>query len=185
MAGLKLVTPPAAEPVSAADIKPQLRIDLDDTTFDEQINSLIPAAREWCEGYQNRAFINRDYDLALDTWPRSAIRIPRPPLVSVASIKYRDSEGNVTTWDSASYLVDVFGEPAEIWPVNCWPSASLQKVNGIVIRYTAGYGADAIKVPANVLQAITMLVCHYFECGIVEPPQAVKSLLDLDRVVPV
>lgn len=186
---LKLVTPPAVEPVDLyADIKPQLRIDPTDTYYDEVLIPLVVAAREWCETYQNRAYITQTYELALDEWPEGKmISLPRPPLTSVESVRFTDFMGVTTTWGQENYVVDDFSEPARLVRAHnvSWPSVSLSPTNGVKIRYTAGYGNDSKSVPAKVKQAIILLVNAWFDNPDCEPPQAVKSLLSADRVVPI
>lgn len=188
MAGLKLVTPPAVEPVTLADVKPQLRVELDDTSYDGILNPLITAAREWCEGYQNRAYITQTLELALDEWPcRDEIELPRPPLQSVTSITYTDNDGNITTWPSSNYIIDDYSFVAQIVKNKsvCWPPVCLSAANGIKVQYVAGYGDYGSNVPYKIKQAIILLTSHWFENGMCDPPTAVLSLLNLDRMVPV
>ena len=51
---LKLITPPAFEPVSLIEAKTHLRVDYEDQNA--EISSLITAARVYCEQYQHRAY---------------------------------------------------------------------------------------------------------------------------------
>lgn len=184
MAGLKLKTPPAAEPVTLEEVKGQLRIDLDDTSYDDQLDRLITAAREWCEGYQNRAYITQTYELALDCWPHvRKMKLPRPVLQSIESLKYTDSDGNTVIWPNSNYFADDYSEPGYLVAKTCWPSVCLAPVNGIIVTYVAGYGNTAENVPVKIKQAIILLVKHWFEFGECDPPAAVTSLLNLDRVV--
>ena len=82
-----LKTPPAIEPVTLEELKDHLRVDSVDE--DALLTGLLAAAREWCEGFQNRAYITQTLQLWLDEWPAgNAIVLPRPPLQSVASVKY-------------------------------------------------------------------------------------------------
>lgn len=181
----RIVTPPAAEPVTLAEVKQQLRIDADDDSMDDTLSPLITAAREWCEDYQNRAYITQTIELVRDDWPRSdEIRLPRPPLQSVTALTYTDEDGVLTTVSSSSYVVDKVSEPGFLVIKDCWPTANLRETNAISVTYTAGYGSTS-SVPTMVKQAIILLTMHWFENGMCSPPQAVKSLLGMDRVVPV
>lgn len=188
MAGLKVITPPASEPVTLNEVKAQLRIELDDDSYNAILEPLIMAAREWCEGYQNRALFTQTLELALDDWPgwKRSITLPRPPLQAVTSVIYTDSDGVSTTWDSSNYDVDDYGFIAGIVKKAsvCWPTVCLASVNGIKVRYVAGYETSD-DVPHRVKQAIILLVNTWFDTPGCEPPDAVKSLLNLDRVVPV
>ena len=47
---------------------------------DTLLTGFITAAREYCEGYQNRAYITQTWKLLLDEFPDSVIQIPLPPL---------------------------------------------------------------------------------------------------------
>lgn len=189
MAGIKVISPPAAEPVLLVDVKPQLRIDSDDTTYDDILTPLIIAAREWCEGYQNRAYITQTLEIALDYWHwgKSRIELPRPPIQSITSLKYTDSSGTELIWDPSNYRLDDYSYvPALVKNRYIyWPQVVLLEANGIKIQYIVGYGADGDSVPQAIKQAIIMLTTFWFDNGVCEPPTAVKSLLMTDRVMPV
>ncbi|MCB0729345.1 MAG: head-tail connector protein, partial [Ignavibacteriae bacterium] len=66
------------------------------------------------------------------------------------------------TLATESYLVDT--RQAVVWLRYgySWPGASLREAAGVVVRYTAGYGA-AEAVPARLRHAILMLVGHLYE----------------------
>lgn len=193
---LKLVTAPTEEPVTLADAKAHLR--LDGTDEDSLVTSLITAARQWCEGYQNRAYVTQTWDLVLDAWPRDSepdrVRIPLPPLQSVASVKYMDADGVQATMPASDYLVDVASQPGRLVLAygKSWPTVTLQPAAGIEIRFTAGYGA-ATAVPETVKQAIKLLVGNWYEnreavlTGTIskEIEFAVTALLGLERIWPI
>jgi uncharacterized phiE125 gp8 family phage protein len=185
----RLVTPPTAEPVTLAEAKAQCRVDGSDS--DTYIEMLITAAREWCELHDWRAYMPQTWELILDAWPsRGAIEIPKPPLQSVASIKYTNRSGVEATLDSGVYLVDTYSEPGWVVLKNdkAWPMVTLREINGVVVRFTGGY-ASAADVPARIKQAILLLVGHWYEnrensvVGAVNRPieMGVKALLGIDR----
>jgi uncharacterized phiE125 gp8 family phage protein len=191
---LKIVTPPAVEPVSLADIVAHLRID--SSGEDALLLSMIEAARDYCESYQNRAYITQTWEMALESFPSTnEITLPRPPLQSLgASIKYYDTADVEATMAAADYMVDTYAEPGRIVLKygKSWPTTSLRPANGVIIRYVAGYGATAAFVPERVIQAIRLLVGHMFENRestdikeLREIPFAVHSLLGLDRIWPI
>lgn len=64
---LTLITPPAEEPVSLADAKLYLRIDIAEE--DSLVSSLIVAARVYCENYLRQALITQTWRLDLDSFP--------------------------------------------------------------------------------------------------------------------
>lgn len=188
MAGLKVITPPAIEPVTWQEVALQLRYDDPDQDIQDQIEDLITSAREWCESYQNRAYITQTLELALDGWPAcGAVELPRPPLQSVSSVTYTDNNGADTVWDASNYSFDDYAFVGKLVKKRyaSWPAASLAEVNGVKIQFVTGYGLTADKVPQRIRQAITTLATHWFDHGRCDPPPAVYALLDLDRVVPI
>lgn len=191
MAGLKLITAPATEPVSLAEVKSQLRID--SITEDTYLGTLIAAAREYCEMFQNRAYITQTWELTLDGWPCFPIKLPMPQLISVTSIKYFDTANVEATWAASNYFEDTDSEPGRIGlGYNIvLPTITLRPINAVKIRYVAGYGA-ASAVSLRTKQAILMLIGHLYEnretvspVDLKEIPFAVSSLLWLDRIVPI
>ena len=104
---LFLVTAPTKEPVSLADAKTHLRVDVDDEN--DLIASLIVAAREYVETFTHRALVTQTWDLKLDQFPcrGEAIWLPKPPASSVTSITYTATDGTSTTWSSALYTTDL------------------------------------------------------------------------------
>jgi uncharacterized phiE125 gp8 family phage protein len=191
--GLKLKTPPSVEPITLAEAKSHLRIT--STDEDALIETWIKAAREWCEGYQNRAYITQTWELALDSFPNERImKIPLPPLQSITSIKYYDPEGTETVFSSDDYEVDTYSEPGRVslGYGKSWPYATLRPVNGVIIEFKAGYGDTADDVPEQVKQAVKVLVGELYEHReatdvkeLKEIPFAVKALLGLERIVPI
>lgn len=182
---LRLVTAPSEEPVALADMKTYLRVD--GTDADTLLSSLIRAGREYCEAFQNRAYITQTLELVLDEFPDMPLNLPRPPLQSVSSIRYVDQSGVETVWDPSNYLVDPISEPGRIAFAHgkSWPSVTLQPVNAVRIQFVAGYGAAAA-VPESVKTAIKLFVAHRFENPETDiVPDAVHALLWPERVVPV
>lgn len=188
---LKLVTLPATEPVSLLEVKSHLRIDFADD--DTLLAGFITAAREYCEMFQNRAFITQTWELTMDAWPCFPFQLPMPPLVSVSSIKYFDTANVETTWDAANYFEDTDSEPGRIGLAHSisLPTTTLRPINGVKIQYVAGYGV-ATAVPLRAKQAILMLIGHLYENresvsqeDLKEIPFAVSSLLWLDRIIPI
>jgi uncharacterized phiE125 gp8 family phage protein len=187
---LKQIAAPAVEPVSLAEAKLHLRVDIADD--DTLITALISAAREYFEGATGRALITQKWRLSLETWPGNVVELPRAPLVSVDDFEYIDSAGTTTDVGAAVYDVDTDSEPGRIVLAygQTWPSTTLAIMNPIQIEYTAGYGAAATAVPEHMRQAIKLLVAHWYEnrepvsAGEVarEVPFALKSLIYLYRI---
>jgi len=188
---LTLITPPAAEPVALVDAKSHLRVDTTDE--DTLITALITAAREWAEEIQARAYITQTWELVLDEFPESdEIRLPRPPLLSVVSVKYKDESGSETTWDASNYIVDTDREPGRLVLAanKSWPLVTLYPAAGIRVRFTAGFGTTADDIPERIKAAIKLLLGHLYEhreavseTRLNEIPLGAKRLLQLDKMV--
>lgn len=156
---LKLVTAPAAEPVSSTEAKTHCRIT--GTDQDSVITILIAAAREMAESITRRALITQTWDLYLDRFSR-VIDIPLPPLQSITSISYTDTNGDSQTASSSLYETDLAGNRVILKDDQDWPDTLLHE-NSVIIRFVAGYGTAGTDIPQPVKQAILMLIGHYYE----------------------
>lgn len=188
---LRVTTPPAEEPVSLAEIKSHLKVDVADE--DDLISSYLTAARLQCELEARRAFVSQTLQLKLEEWPwEDRIHLPRPPLQSVTSVVYVDSDGVQHTLSGSDYIVDTASEPGRIilaFGVG-WPGATLQPGPAITVTYVAGFG-DAEDVPATYKQAIRLATGHFYEnreqivvqSGVTatQLPWGVSALLMTDR----
>jgi uncharacterized phiE125 gp8 family phage protein len=184
---LELVTPPTVEPISLAEAKAHLRVEVDDD--DTLIGRLIAVARQDAERHQRRALLPQSFDLTLGDWPRCdrTIKVPRPPLIEVESIKYRDGDGVLQTLDETSYAVITIGTPGLIWfpMATSFPVLQCGRPDAITIRFEAGY-ADASAVPDITKQGMMMLIGHLYEnreavvTGTIatDLPMSVQFLLD-------
>lgn len=188
---LILGTAPTSEPVTTAEAKVHLRVDVSDD--DTLIAALIVAARQSLEEINGRSLYTTTWKLILDSWPaRPYIALPRPPLASVTSVSYVDSDGATMVWDAANYVVETLRTPGRIHLAEDvdWPSASLRAASPITITYVAGWPTTGA-IPQRYKQAILLLVGHWYEnresvatSGAVPKsiPLAFESLALMDRV---
>ena len=130
------------EPVTAAEVKTLLP--LTGTDFDTRIALLIPALRLEAEQLVQRSLAVSTWQIKLDAFPSSEIRLLWPPITSVESIAYVDSDGNSQTLDSGAYYVDTHSEPGWVLPAagTDWPD-TYDSANAVTVNYTAGYGDTA------------------------------------------
>lgn len=169
---LRLVTPPAMEPVTLEEVKLHLRVDV--TEEDSLISALITAARQKAEEYTKRAFITQSWELALDS-ASEKVYLPRPPVQTINEVTL-DGE-IVSTGNYALIGQDAFYTKIPLNAVN---------PDGLVIRYISGYGNNATDAPQAIRQAILMLVAHLYEHrgdDAIEMPPTVKALLRPYRVM--
>ncbi|MGE5611152.1 MAG: head-tail connector protein [Bacillota bacterium] len=160
--GLQLLTTNSIIPVSIEELADYLRID---TSIDGNgvLSSLTLAAVEFLERETNTQISPAQYLLTLDGFgSESAVRLPRPPLASVDSIKFTDPTGAEQVLDPALYVVDT-ASPGRVVlrPCKSWPATD-RSANCVRITFTAGY-PEVWKIPYTLQQAIKMMVGHWYE----------------------
>jgi len=146
---------PYVEPITLDEVKDHLRITFN--SHDSQLLGLITASREFVESVTGRALVQQTWKYYLQNWPAgNEFELPFPPLRSVTSIKYTDSDGTQTTWEdtttsptSYDYEVDTDSEPGRIILAygETWPSTTLHPKNPIEIEFVAGYDDDGESPP--------------------------------------
>lgn len=163
------VTDATAEPVLLETLKQFCRYE------DQEDNTLLAemgkAARKYCEAALGRSFLTQTWRLKLDSFDDpdyyremdDSIRLPYPPLASVTSIVYLDSDGTSTTWASSEYVVDTDSEPGRVYPAwnESWPTTQVIP-NAITFTYVAG-ATSAAAVPEQAKLAIMYLAKHFFD----------------------
>lgn len=161
--GLKLITPPAAEPITLAEAKAHLRVvDSDDDAY---IAALITAATGNAEAWLGRALVDQTWDYTLDEFPDDdggIIEIPKPPLISVATVAYSDTSGAETVIAPSDYSVDAITQPGRLKPVADWPDAA-----GVRVRFRAGYldtnSPPNAAVPFDIRAGMMFIIANMYE----------------------
>lgn len=189
VSSLDIVTQPAVEPLTTAEAKSHLRVD--SSTEDTLIAAYVTAARAYYEQAVWRALVTQTLALRLEQWPGESMVLPKPPLQSVTSVTYIDSDGNSNTMSSGDYTVYA-QDPGRIWLGygKSWPSATLRPGPSITITFVAGYGLAAA-VPELDKQAIRLLLGHFYEnreevvavpgISLAQLPMAVQSIIYMRR----
>lgn len=184
--GLSLVSAPASEPISRTEAK--LFAKVDTTADDDLIDSLITAARVYCEGETRRAFVEQTWDYTLPDFPTGAIVLPMQPVTSVTSVSYVDTTGATavftygTSPDTPKYDVFTDGPRTLIEPKYnlTWPTTRDTR-NAVTVRFVAGYTT----FPADLKQAMYLLISHWYDIRepvqvgtiVAEVPMSVKAIL--------
>lgn len=166
---ITVVTAPAYEPINVAEAKRWLRIDTAVTDHDLVLTMLIKAMREDAENLTQRAFITRTLRLTLESWPvadryGAKFVLPYPPLQSVSSFQYRDTNGALQTLAADQYDVYDEYEPAIIVPAYqvSWPSIRVQP-DALQITYTAGYAPGSPSDEASNQEVMPALLRLWME----------------------
>jgi uncharacterized phiE125 gp8 family phage protein len=158
---------------------------------DDLLESDIAAAREYCEEFQNRAYLTQTWELWLDSFPgRDYIELPRPPLASITSVKYYNTANTEATMTASDYFVDTKSEPGRVVLTygKSWPSTTLRPANGVCVTFVAGETAAA-SVKKKWKQAMLLIIGHLYEHredsverALQNIPLGAQALLYQDRV---
>lgn len=154
-----LLTGPAGEPLSLTEAKAFLRVEHDDD--DSVIAALISAARCHVEALTRLGLMTQTWRIVLDCWPKDGRIKPRlGPLQSVSAARVYNEANIAGAIDAGHFVVDV---PAGVIAAPGWPLAVPGRaIAGIELDVAIGFGA-ASDVPQILIQAIRMLVSHWYE----------------------
>ena len=161
-------TGPAVEPLTVAEAKLHLRVDITDD--DAYIGTLITAAREWVENYLDRTLITTQLILRAAEFPTEELELARPPMVASGTatavvITYTLADTTTATLSTALYRVDRTSTPGNVAPIinGTWPSDVIEDANAVAVTYWAGYGPTSASVPATIRHAMLMLIGHWYD----------------------
>ncbi|MCI0571347.1 MAG: head-tail connector protein [Myxococcaceae bacterium] len=186
---LRLVTPPATEPVSLAEAKAHLR--LESAEDDAYVTTLILAARQHVEDVCWRRLVTQEWEAVLEAFPCDGeLEMPGGNLQAIVSVTYVDEAGAQQTLAPATYAADTVSVPGRLLLAygQAWPSTRCQW-DAVRVRYTVGWAAA--EVPAPIRQALLLLVAQLYEHRVPEVTGtivskvsfAVDSLLSPHRLV--
>ncbi len=160
---LQILQEPAAEPLSLAEVKLHLRVDLPDD--DALIAALITSVRQYAETITRRAFIRQTWEYVIDsfpgptltgvpwgktfTLPAHAIEIEKSRVQRVTAINYLDMSGDPQVMPPSDYTVDTSSEPCRITPVfgQIWP-IPLPQIGAVNVQFVAGYAVPVTFDPS-------------------------------------
>jgi len=177
--GYQLITPPSAEPISLAEAKLHLRVDIADD--DLLIGMLITAARQYAEQLTARSFITQQWRCTMDAFPGrqnvayvpwgvafsipdNAILLEKGPFQSIDSIQYVDMGGITQTMPSSDYIADLTGPLARITPKfgKIWP-VTLPQIASVKVDFTCGYGTTGASVPEGLRNWMKLRMAALYE----------------------
>lgn len=201
---LYLIEAPDNDDVLTLDAaKAHLRVDFNDD--DEVIESYIAAAignLDGRDGWLGRALGAQTWELRLPEFCERngrEIKVPLPPLISIDSVKYYDTNDTLQTLSADDYEVvgaGGFGKARLVLKTGkSWPGLAKRSEN-VVVRFTAGYvdtgSPPSPNVPAPILVALKRQVASMYEnreavvvnATVAKLPGAVEGLLLPLRVWP-
>jgi uncharacterized phiE125 gp8 family phage protein len=153
---LTLIAPPAAEPVSVAELKSHLKVD--GSAEDALIAGYILAARQAVESRFGVAIIQQGWRLALDAAPKGVLILPLAPVIAIDSVGVKRA-GVIEALSPDAYEAEA-GATGRLRLKGCAVTGG--RLGGIVIAFTAGW-PDVASVPGELKYAIRTLAAHYYE----------------------
>ena len=177
---LELVTSPAVAAISLGDAKAYLRIT--STAENDIITRIVSASTGYVESALGRSLISTTWRERLECFYGVNINLQRCPLASVTSILYYDSAGDEQTWSSDEYHVFTPREVngfVRLGADYTWPVTETARPYPITIEYIAGYGDAATAIPAELVQAVYMIVDHWYRYRGAFIGQTVNNPIDM------
>lgn len=163
---LTIVTAPTAKPFTLNQLYDHLRMDVQGSPQahddDDTLNALMETARAGCENIVKRSLLPqtlriscRSFPVSRETYvrwdrqtqpePITAIKLFRPPIVSVSHVKYYDADNVLQTLSASNYYITDDQVP-ELKFTGTAPTV-YDRPDAVRIEYVAGY-ANAASIPA-------------------------------------
>lgn len=169
MMASRIVLQPETEPVTLVQAKAHVRVT--STASDSLITTFIKAARRAAERFTGRALIDQTWDVFLDEFPEDEIELPKPPLIVVEGVFYRDADGVEQELSTDDYVVanaddEHLSGRVVLAATASWPTIQ-ERPNAVRVRLRAGYldattsPAEAA-VPEDIQTAILLHVGHLY-----------------------
>lgn len=156
---LTVITEPAFEPVTLADVYRHLRLDPDDSPAthpdDAALERHITSARKIVELMTRRALILQTIRLSMPGFPVNCdtltalrwtrrdlvreIRLHRPPLVAVDSVQYFDADNVLQTVDAGGYYTTDEQVPELRFTSSFVTPTVYDRPDAVRVQYRAGY----------------------------------------------
>ncbi|RLC69264.1 MAG: hypothetical protein DRH97_00195 [Chloroflexi bacterium] len=130
------------------------------TEQDAWMSQAIKTATKAFEDVSRRTLMKTAFKTFRDCW-QNCFELRKSPLVSIESVKYFDADSVEQTVDTGDYYIQRdpayslvrFDEDFD------YPELKNNRPQQIVIDFIAGYAQDRTEVPADIQQAILMMVC--------------------------
>jgi len=189
---LRLIAPPAAEPVTIFAARDHLRLDADAPDL-ALVADMIRAAREAVEAHTGRALMPQTWQLRLPSFPAGGVCLRPAPLLDVTELEIVAPDGTETTIAADQYQVVApsgpQAGPGRVLPAPglSWPATRGDDAGAVRVTFRAGY-ANAASVPFPLRSAVMLILTELYEqrsASAVRAPvdiPAVRRLLDPFRV---
>lgn len=180
---LTFTSVPETGPLLLDEIRAHLKMDA--TGSDTDLAAIAAAAAALLEQHTGLVLISRQASLYLDDWPTAMghmpwwqgvaagsmaaftrtveyLSLPVRPVTAIEAVTTFDNAGGETVWSPSSYGLTPGLEPGIYRKGASWPAPG-RRAEGIRIDLTAGFGESWNDIPADIRQALLMLVTSLFE----------------------
>jgi len=137
---IKLETAPSSYPITLAEAKAHLNID--NTDHDTYVKTLLRAATGRAEQFLHRRLVAQTWKYYLNLWPSgTSFKLPFGRLQSVTAIKYKDENGDESTFSSDDYIVDM-NNPISVeftcgyYIGDTWVKETVYPLNSLIVPVT-------------------------------------------------
>lgn len=160
-----LVTPPAALPLSLAELKVHCKIDSADE--DALVMWYQRSGVDWIQEWADLALITQTWREAVSAFPTRTIELRKRPVQAVTSIDYLDAGNVAATLDPSVYVVGGIGSSKRygkltLGSASAWPSVYAH-TEAVTITYRAGFGDTHNDVPELIRHALAIYVKTSYE----------------------
>lgn len=159
---------PFLDALTVAEAKLFLRVT--GTDQDAVIQQMIAQARDWAEGFINRALVDTTAEIVLDAFPADYIELPLGRTLAVQSVSYTDTDGvHVLQGPSSSPIGTAYREDltsihgGRIYPVDAWPAIDQAAPAPVRVRFRAGYGSNAAAIAPGIIAGIQARLADLYE----------------------
>lgn len=170
---LEEVEAPEDLPIELAFVRDQHLKVVNGSAEDDYIQHLIRVATKQAERFTQRAMVEQTLSMVLSRFPRCEIEVARPPLISVESIAYIDTDGALQTLDESRYEVSAPHGPTcrrgRIKPVKwgSWPETDPEAMDAVTVTFRAGYvdGSSPSQpdVPEDIKHGMLLLISELYK----------------------
>ena len=161
--------------------------DTGDATYDADTNARVQrtlnAVSRWCDHAVHRTYgtacVRR---LHMDIWPKAVVMFGSPPLLTVDSVTYIDANDQSQTVDPSEYTVLAPSYTPGLLEFDdgfAYPALACDRMDAVTIEYTSGI-ADAADIPAEVLEAASLMLGYYWDPTLPPAEQAATKQAAID-----
>ena len=153
---------PTDYPVTLDDVKQNCGVEYNE--HDVLLQSLIESATSQIEEMLGLYLITQTWTVSIQATENNRLLLPLLPVQSVSALNYYDTDDadqTLTVSDFYLYKSDnwAFLEPKT---GTSWP-ATTSRLDALTATVVCGFGNNGASVPANIKQAVLMLVAHWYE----------------------